>query len=647
LHDTVSEMLEDKRAIKPFFNSLRATCACLLVAGAVVAVYRPSLGNGFVNLDDTDYVFANQEVRNGLSLRGIAWAFTAFHAANWHPLTWLSHMLDVTLFGMRPSGHHLTSVMLHAAASVLLLLLLRAMTGALWRSTAVALLFAVHPLQVESVAWVSERKNVLSTLLWLLTVAAYLQYARRPGRARLAAVAALLALGLTAKPMLVTVPVTLLLFDWWPLGRWKDGWPDRRLLLEKAPLLLLAACAGALTFLAQSGSGAVASTRLYPLWTRLANAAANLAIYPAQALWPAALAAHYPHPGMAVSLAGAAAGGAFAVVATLLAFRFRGRAPYALWGWSWFIVTLLPVAGIIQVGEQSRADRYAYVVLIGPYLAAAWACAGVAGDRPLRRLGMATGWAGALVALAFAARAQTAVWHDGVSLFTRVVTVAPQSAKGHLNLGVALTEKGQFEEALDHLRRAGAFWPEESLVPYNIGLTLEKLGRMPDAATAYREALRLRPDFPQAHSNLGLLLESLGEPEEALAHLLRAAELAPVGAEMQSNLATALLARGRGAEALERQREAAQLDPKNPSIRFNFGNQLADAGNLAEAALEYREALRLDPTQAAAHNNLGVVLMLLGETAEARREFRETLRIAPRHPGARANLQLLSGGAAE
>jgi Flp pilus assembly protein TadD len=640
-------MLEDQPAIEPISRSLRAAFACLLVAGAVVAVYLPSLGNGFVNLDDTDYVLANREVRNGLSLRGTAWALTTFHAANWHPLTWLSHMLDVTLFGMRAGGHHLTSVLLHAAASVLLLLLLRALTGALWRSAAVALLFAVHPLQVESVAWVAERKNVLSTLLWLLTIASYLRYARRPARSRLAAVAALLALGLAAKPMLVTVPVTLLLCDWWPLGRWRAGWPDRRLLLEKAPLLLIAAAAGALTYLAQSGSGAVASMRLYPLWTRLANAAANLALYPAQALWPNALAAHYPHPGTAVSLAGAAAGGALAVLATLLAVRFRERAPYLLWGWVWFIVTLLPVAGIIQVGEQSHADRYAYAVLLGPYLAASWVCAAAAGGRPLRRLGIATAWAGALVALGFAARAQTAVWHDGVSLFTRVVTVTPQSAKGHLNLGVALTEQGRFGEALEHLRLAAAIWPEESMAPYNIGLTLEKLDRLPEAAAAYREALRLRAGFPQAHSNLGLLLENLGEREEALAHLFRAVELAPEGAEMRSNLANALLARGRAAEALELQREAARLDPNNPRIRFNLGNQLAGAGQLAAAAAEYRAALRLDPAQAMVHNNLGVVLMLQSEIDAARREFREALRLDPGHDGARTNLQLLQGGRSE
>ena len=613
----------------------------------MVAVYGASLGNGFVNLDDGDYVLDNRVVRQGLTAAGAAWAFASFHAANWHPLTWLSHMLDVSLFGMRPAGHHLTSVLLHAANSVLLLLLLRAMTGALWRSTAVALLFAVHPLQVESVAWVAERKNVLSTLFWFLTVAAYAWYARRPGRARLAAVAALLALGLMAKPMLVTVPLVLLLCDWWPLGRWRAGLPGRRLVFEKAPLVLLAAASSVVTYLAQAAHGAVATTHLYPLWTRLANAAINLVAYPASALWPRDLSAHYPHPGAAVSLAAAAAGVGAAAAVTALAFRLRRRAPYLLWGWAWFLVTFVPVAGIVQVGEQARADRYAYVLLIGPFVAAAWAAADAARSRLRLQLAVAAAGVCAIVALAGAARLQTAVWRDGVSLFSRVVAVAPRSAKGQLNLGVALSGQGRLGEAMDHLLLAGSIWPEESLVPYNVGLTLERLGRPAEAVPAYSQALRLRPNFPEALTNLGLLLDGLGDSEEALRLLSRAVELDPTRAETLSNLATVLAKLGRGAEALERQRKAARLDPSNPSIRFNLGNQLAGAGSLSEAAAEYREALRLDPGQAMAHNNLGVVLLMRGEVGQARWEFREALRLDPLHAGARANLQLLPNSPSE
>ncbi|HEX9053248.1 MAG TPA: tetratricopeptide repeat protein, partial [Anaeromyxobacter sp.] len=520
----------------------------------VLAVFGQTAGFGFVNFDDPQYVLRNPLVLGGLSWRGAGAAFTSLYAANWHPLTWLSHMADVSLFGLDAGAHHAVNVAFHLANALLLFRLLRVATGATVRAAVVAALFAVHPLHVESVAWISERKDVLSTFLLLLTLIAWVRHARRPRAATLAGVCALFALGLLAKPMLVTVPAVLLLLDGWPLGRAADpdvpGEPGRvrreavpGLLREKLPLLALSAASCAVTLVAQARGGAMGNTGDYPFWPRLANAAVSYVTYLAQALWPARLAAFYPHPtyvGQGFRPWQPLAAALLLAAITAVAWATRRERPHLLFGWLWYLGTLVPVIGLVQVGMQAHADRYTYVPLVGILVAVIWeAAAALERIRWGRAFGL--GLAGvAVLACAIVAHGQAATWRDSLALRSRQVEVNPDDWASWLGLGMALDDAGRLEEALRAMERARALAPvqgEASIAWNSGGVLLARLGRLPEAAASFRGALALEPDSTSAWLNLGSAQEQLGDPLGAADSFAQAIRLAPGGAAAWAGMA--------------------------------------------------------------------------------------------------------------
>jgi tetratricopeptide (TPR) repeat protein len=506
--------------------------AAALLALLVAAVYLPALRNGFVDYDDNVYVTDHPLVARGLSASGALAAFATIHGGNWHPLTWISHQLDVTLYGLRPAGHHLTSVLLHAANAVLLFRLLLGLTGAPAPALLAAALFAVHPLNVESVAWVAERKNLLSTLFLLLAARAWLATVRRPRRAGQAAAVALYAASLLAKPMGVTLPFLLLLLDAWPLGRFRGETAAarraaaRRLLREKAPFLLLAAASCVVTWVAQ-GRGGMFYAVPWP-W-RAGNALVAYARYLGMAARPAHLAAFYPHPG------GTLAGGAILGAAALLLAATAGallalrRLPWIAAGWFWYLGALVPVIGLVQVGDQALADRYAYLPLVGVFLALAWGIAAAAAR--WRRAGVALGTAAALavVALIPVARRQVAVWKDSASLFGHAVEVTGGSAIAYNGLGVVAGQARRYAEAAELFRKAVRLQPAFTIGWSNLGNALTGL-RDPEAERAYETAIRLKPDSPSFHFNLGMYYLGIGDVARADAVRGRLAQLDPAKA---------------------------------------------------------------------------------------------------------------------
>lgn len=554
--------------------------------------------HGFVNLDDAQYVSDNPAVSGGLSARGLSWAFTTPHAGNWHPLTWLSHMLDVELYGMNAGPHHLTSLLLHVASALLLFGLLHRMTGALFRSAFVAALFALHPLHVESVAWVAERKDVLSTLFFLLTIRAYLAYVRRPRPSRYALVLVLFALGLMAKPMLVTLPFVLLLLDYWPLGRA----PSRRLVVEKLPLLALALASSVVTFLVQQQAGAVKGLDALPFDHRLANAVMAYAAYIGKMLWPVQLAAIYPYPASRSAwLVAAAAAGLIAV--TVLTLRAARRHPYLPVGWLWYLGTLMPVIGLVQVGSQPMADRYTYVPLIGLFLIVAWGMPDLLARWPHRDLALGVAAGSVILGCALAARAQVRHWRNSVALWQHALEVTTENPRAHNNLGHALAREGRGREAIGYYTEAVRIKPDYAEAHNNIGYALADQGRVREAIAHYSEALRVLPDYAEAHNNLGVALAGEGNADGAIQHLSDAVRIEPGRAEAHNNLGAVLAGQGRLEDAIRHLAEAVELRPGYADARRNLAMAhyeravtLAGQGRTSEAVGHLESVLKLDPS---------------------------------------------------
>jgi hypothetical protein len=520
----------------------------LALLALTAAVYAGVGRLGFV-FDDADYLLRNPSLRQGFTLGSLGWALTSTYAANWHPMTWVSHLLDVQLFGMNPAGHHAVSAALHAVNAALLFGVLRALTGSTWRSWLVAALFAVHPLRVESVAWVSERKDVLSLLFGVLTVAAYRRYAAAPGRGRYLAVAGLFVLGLASKPMLVTLPFVLLLLDYWPLGRLLPAGPtapDRipiralsRLAVEKVPLLCLSLASCMVTYAAQASGGALLPGQSPPLGARAANAAVATVRYLGLTLWPADLAAFYPYP-LSGYPVGVALGAAALLVAVSVACIAVWRAyPSLIVGWLWFLGTLVPVVGIVQVGRQALADRYTYLPHVGLALLLVWGNAAVAGRNRARPL-LVLGCGSVVALLALLAGRQVAVWRDDLTLTAHAVAVTQGNSFMYYNLGVALSAAGRPDEAIAAYREALRISPVEPDANYNLAVTLGKRGDQDAAIEQYLLALRLDPDNASAHNNLGSLLYRRGRRDEAIEHFRRALALRPDHAPTRENLRRAL-----------------------------------------------------------------------------------------------------------
>jgi protein O-mannosyl-transferase len=627
---------------------------CLSLAVVTLALYAQVRQFDFIDLDDGEYIFENWHVISGLSVTNVVWAFTAGHASNWHPLTWMSHMLDCQVFGLGTGYHHLVNVLFHVANTCLLFLVLLRMTGAMWRSAFVAALFAWHPLHVESVAWIAERKDVLSTFFLFLTVHAYASYVRRPEKKRYLLTLLCFAMGLMAKPMLVTLPFVLLLIDYWPLHRLSpavrgNAGPGktlpiralkqsaRALIREKIPFLLLATVSSCITFLVQKAGGAVKPIDALPLGDRVANAILSYAGYLAKTVWPSDLSVYYRYvlPGPGFSEVAVIA---FVLICvTILAVRFASRAPYLITGWFWYLGTLVPVIGFVQVGGQAMADRYTYTPLIGIFIIIAW---GVPDIVPK--------WAGAKIALAALAAAvllscsvatwfQVRYWRDTVSLFSHTLAIDKDSYLAHYLMGTGLARRGKYMEAVDHFFTALRLQPTETSILGNLGSSLYQAGRTQEAIEQFAKGLKTKPDDPFLLRNMGRIRFDQGKYREAVDYLTRAQQLKPDDFMLVCSLADALSKVGRLQEAIDAYHAALRMQPSYPEALFGLGVVQAGQGKLPEAAHNLEEALRLAPGYAEAHNNLGNVLLQQGQVDKALWHYSEAIHLKPEYAEAHYN----------
>ncbi|MCX8052485.1 MAG: tetratricopeptide repeat protein [Armatimonadetes bacterium] len=533
----------------------------IILTTVTLAVYWQVVRFEFVNFDDDHYVENNPAVQAGLNSVTIRWALTTNYQANWHPLTWMSLMLDSDIarmaswlldlsLGKNNSGfYHLTNLLFHVANTLLLFIVLKLMTGRHWPSAFVSALFAVHPLHVESVAWISERKDVLSTLFWLLTMYAYWLYTRSPGRKSYAWVIVAFVLGLMSKPMLVSLPIVLLLLDVWPLGRLRsNGMNLRVLLIEKWPMFVLTAISCVLTIWAQRSGGAMGEFKDYPFGVRLANAAVSYVAYLGKMIWPANLSVLYLHPGTKLPMWQVVLSAIELIVATFLAVRTVRTRPYVTVGWLWYLITLIPVIGLVQVGMQAMADRYTYVPLIGIFIIIAWGVPdllGVERGRASRSRLIALGAAGCAVTVALAAAAYQVVgtWQNSIALFTQALRVDPANSLAYNNIGNALLERGDVEKAVKYFRLAIKFHPEYIDVHYNLGNALYTQGKIKEAIAQYKYVIKRCPDHVSARNNLGSVYANQGLYDLAIAQYKSVLKIDPENQRAKRNLNNALKAK--------------------------------------------------------------------------------------------------------
>jgi protein O-mannosyl-transferase len=513
---------------------------CICLAVLTWAVFGQTLRHDFVNYDDPRYVYQNTRITSGLNIAGIAWAFTHIHSENWHPLTTITHMLDSSLYGLKAGGHHFTNVLLHTVAVVLLFLLLQQMTGALWKSAFVAAVFAIHPLHVESVAWVAERKDVLSGIFFMLTLLSYVHYARAPSLRRYLVVAFVFALGLMSKPMLVTLPFVLLLLDYWPLRRIRDqrsrvGRQLLSLLLEKIPLLALCAVSSVITFLAQRG--ALGGTEQLPMLARINNALVSYVVYVRQMFWPANLAVFYPHPENRLLPLEVSLVVAILIGTTMAAVILRKNAPYFITGWFWYLGMLVPVIGLVQVGWQGHADRYTYLPQIGLYIAGTWAVADLTALWPRRRILLGAAALLLIGALSWSSSVQTSYWRDSKTLFTHALVVTRNNDVAENNLGIVFLQRGQLDEAISRLQAAIDLRPENGPAHNNLAKALLQKGRLAEAMVHYRKFFEIEPENVEARNILGTALIQQGRIREAIEQWQGALAIEPENGNAASNLA--------------------------------------------------------------------------------------------------------------
>ncbi|MGA3267271.1 MAG: tetratricopeptide repeat protein [Verrucomicrobiota bacterium] len=640
---------------------------CLLLALAVWIVFGQTHRHAFVNYDDDLYVYQNPVVEQGVTLDGIGWAFTHSVAENWHPLTIMSYMLDAGFYGVNPGGYHLTNVLLHTAAVILLFLVLKEMTGALWPSAFVAAVFAIHPLRVESVAWIAERKDVLSGVFFMLTLWAYVRYVQRPAvpasastlhpdiRCRgsryywLAVV--FFALGLMSKPMLVTLPFILLLLDYWPLDhlaptshvgvqsfRTSPRQPMSGLLVEKIPFFVLSAATCVIAVLTQEQAATAIQGLTFA--SRIGNALMAYAAYLGQMIYPAGLAVFYAHPGNQPSVCKVGLAVLVLLIISAGVLAGRRRHPYLLVGWLWYLGMLVPVIGLMQVGIQGRADRYTYLPQIGLYILVAWGAVELCGAWRYRWALLGSTAGVILAGLLMAAYVQTGYWKDGVTLWRHTLACTPENYWTQYSLGIALVYQGQLDEAIPHYERALQLKPDFADACVNLGNVLARQGKWGEAVQDYERALQLKPDYAKAEYNLGNALTGQGQLAEAVQHYERALQLTPHYAEAEINLGNALAALGKPAEAVEHYERGLRLAPDQAGIEVNFGNALASQGKLFEAVPHYERALQLDPGFAEAHYFLGNALAGQRNMTDAIGHFERAVQLKPDYAEAQCNLGL-------
>lgn len=649
-----------------------------LLACVTFAVYLPAVELDFVDYDDTAYVTGNPHVSGGLTPGGIVWAFCNFHSSNWHPLTWISHMVDCQLYGLRPAGHHLTSVLIHVANCLLVFRLLKGMTGALWRAAFVAALFALHPLRVESIAWVAERKDVLSAFFGLLCLLAYMNYAKGRAETRnpkgegnpnpeagkpfgyYVLAVLLFALGLMSKPMLVSWPLIMLLLDFWPLGRVsvskvqspgsKEGEPVEAqsstfeirslpgLILEKVPFFILSAGSCVITFLAQRQGGAVVPVEGFPLLFRIENVVVSYVRYVGKLFYPHGLAVVYPKvPGWPMEETLLA--GVVLVVCTLVALT-NWRRGYLVTGWFWFVVTLVPVIGLIKVGDISIADRYTYLPAIGLFVLLAWGISDLTASWPHRSIPLAIGAAGILVVCAIISGGQILFWQNAETLFEHALAVTEKNPLAHINLGVFFMQQGELKRAREHFESAIAADPNFAESWTGLGNILAEEKKYEEAIPNYENALRLKPGFFDARINFGKTLFQVGRTNEAMAQFREAVRLSPNDAIGHYNLGYCLSVAGDTTGAFEEYRAATELNPRLAAAWHNLGGTFAQQGKVEDAIACYRNAVEIEPRDPGTHQRLGELLLLQGKNEEATKEFSTVLQIVPDNSAAHYQLAL-------
>ena len=582
-------------------------CLCLVIATLVV--YRQVGHHDFIGFDDPLYVTDNRYVRDGLTFEGIVWSFNFADKEKtyWHPLTWLSHMFDCHLHGLNPGGHHRTNLILHLVNTLLLFLVLRKLTGALWKSAFVAALFALHPVNVDSVAWIAQRKNLLSTGFWMLTILAYVNYIKQPNLFKYLLTLAIFCLGLMTKPMLVSLPFVLLLIDYWPLGRFdfKGLRTFFHLVLEKIPFFILSAFSIIISSLSVKTFGTMASIESIPMTLRFGNALVSYIKYIGNMLWPYNLAIFYPYPQVVPGwqAIGAAAGIAVVTISVLLVIRTK---PYLGIGWMWYLGTLLPVMGLVQVGLwPAMADRFAYIPFIGLFIMVAWGIPALVTDSRYKDKALAIIAVFLLSIFMVTTWVQAKYWKESITLYQHAVDVTENNDAMHYNLGVTYAAQGRFTQAIRHYSKALRITPNFVQAHNNLGTAYLKLGRTAEAFQHYREALQIDPDFAEAHCNLGKILVEEGKSTEAIRHF----------------------------------REALRIDPDFTEVHYNLGNALAKEGRSKDAIHHYLAALRINPDFSKAYNNLGLILITQGKIGGAITCFKEALRIDPGFPEAQINLK--------
>jgi Tfp pilus assembly protein PilF len=653
----------------------------VLLFAVVLWTFWPATGNGFVGYDDPVYVTGNGHVQQGLSWKNVEWAFSSSDGGNWHPLTWFSHMVDCQLFGLAPWGHHFVSVLFHCLNAVLAFLALHSLTkrtdpggtaGAIWRSFIVATLFALHPLRVESVAWAAERKDVLSAFFGLLTLLAYAEYvssvefgvegnikirnpksegipktekanfsaARNPhSRFLYVLVLFFFALSLLSKPMLVTLPFLLLLLDYWPLRRMEVQTvrSTLRLLVEKIPFFVVAGALSVITIVMQRKEGAM--SMVIPLVGRVENAVVSYFRYIGKTFYPHNLAFFYPYEFGRVYVAIVLAP-LLLVVSVLVIYSGRQR-PYLLTGWFWFVGTLVPVIGLIQVGEQAAADRYTYIPSIGLLLALVWGVHDLTQHWQLQRSILGVFAAALALVCAMETREQIKIWKNDETLFTHAIAVTRKNYIAYNNLGATFERQGRWEEAAAQFRQAIAEKPDYARAHKNLGVVFERQGQPGRAIEEYREAMRLNPNYDEPHCALGTLLNTQGRVDEAVAEFQQALRLKPDYADAHFNLASIYGRKGLVDDAIREYRAVVDVQPNRADVHNNLGVALDNKGLFDDAIREYVEAIELEPGYARARFNLGVALTRKGALAPAIEQFQEALRLKPDYQEARTNLNTL------
>lgn len=567
----------NKTAYNFLFNRRREIIVCLFLIVTTLAVYWQITNHEFINYDDGLYVTENSHVQAGLTLGSIKWAFTTCHASNWHPLTWLSHMLDYELYGLNPMGHHWTSLQIHLINTLLLFFILQYMTGALWKSAFVAALFALHPLHVESVAWVSERKDVLSTFFGMLTISAYIMYVKKRNLLKYSLVFIFLSLGLMAKSMLVTIPFVLLLLDFWPLKRLKltlnqaSGQTSNLLLLirEKIPLLVLVAISSILTLIAQQ-SVALRTLESFPLQARVANAFISYASYFGKAIWPLRLSVFYPYQEASISLWYASEAALMIAGSLFIAVNISKKYPYILVGLLWFLVTLLPVIGIIQVGDQAMADRYTYIPLIGIFIAVAWGGSDLLKKWTNKKIVPAILAISVLLVLTMQSFLQTTHWKNNITLFGNAIKVTENNWLAHNNLGIALFSKGKLDKAIYHYKKALNIRPDTVGAIKNLGVAMSDKSNFEKAAKYFSKALVINSEDWDAHYKLGGILTKQGKSNEAIRNFTEAIRINPDYAPAYNEIGIILAQKGKLQKSNDFFSKAIQIEPDCKEARDNI-----------------------------------------------------------------------------